>query len=215
MSERVNKQHGSGARARRRGVTLLELMLALSVTAMVGLGVASMLSMISSSTRNAREARSLLLRAHAGQIRLRSYLDSSLRMLGYDAAQGLAIWLHDQRTVDSVNLSEVRVFWYDGGARTLSVEWVSFPEAWTELQIQAVDTVVPDGSDYFAVMEAQRAAGMTATLELVEDVTWLGMSFDVPTITDATRMTMEMELAMDDEDGRKRTLSTFGLANHQ
>jgi len=198
----------------RRGVTLLELMLALSITAMVGLGVASMLAMISSSTQDARDARSLLLRAHAGQIRLRSYLDTSLSLLQYDAAQGLAVWLHDQRTPDSVNLSEIRVFWFDDVAGTLSVEWVSFPAGWTELQIQAFDTVVPTGSDFFAEMEAQRAAGMTATLELIEGLTWHEMTFDNAVITDVTRVTAQMEFEVAEGD-RRRTLSTFGLANHQ
>lgn len=211
MSEGTMKQSGR----RRRGVTLLELMLAISVTMMVGLGTASMLAMISSSTSSAREARSLLLRAHAGQIRMRSYLDSSLRLLAWDTDQGLAIWLHDQRSTDQVNLSELRVFWYDDVAQTLSVEWVNFPEAWTELQVQTFDVVVPDGTDYFAVMEAQRAAGMTATLELVEDVTWFDLDFDDPTITDATRVTMTMELLMDENGGKKQTLAAFGLANHR
>ena len=211
MSWRRANQHGRS----RRGVTLLELMLALSITAMVGLGVASVLAMISSSTKSAREARSLLLRAHAGQIRLRSYLDSSLRLLQHDPDQGLAVWLHDQRTTDAVNLSEIRVFWYDAEEETLAVEWVSFPENWTELQIQVFDTVVPDGSDYFVVMEAQRAAGMTASLELVEDVIGVDLTFDNETITDAKRVTLEMELTIDEEDSTKRTLSSFGLSNHQ
>ncbi|MCB9838499.1 MAG: type II secretion system protein [Phycisphaeraceae bacterium] len=200
---------------RRRGVTLLELMLALSVTVMVGVGVASMLAMISASTRDAREARSLLLRAHAGQIRMRSYLDSALRLLQYDPDQGLAIWLHDQRTEGQVNLSELRVFWYDDVAQTLSVEWVNFPESWTELQVQTFDVTVPDGSDYFAVMEAQRAGGMTASLDLIEDVTWFDLDFDDETITDATRVVMKLELLMDETGGSKRTVSAFGLANHE
>jgi len=199
---------------RRRGVTLLELMLAISITAMVGLGVASMLSMVSSSTQSSRDARSLLLRAHAGQIRLRSYLDTSLCLLQYDEAQGLAVWLHDQRTLESVNLSEIRVFWFDEVAGTLTVEWVNFPENWTELQIQTFDTTVPAGSDFFLEMEAQRAAGMTATLELIEGLTWHEMTFDNAVITDATRMTAQMEFEVAEGD-RRRTLSTFGLANHQ
>ena len=199
---------------RRRGVTLLELMLAMSITAMVGLGVASMLSMISSSAQSSRGARSLLLRAHAGQIRLRSYLDSSLRLLQYDAAQGLAVWLLDQRTLDSINLSEIRVFWFDDVAGTLSVEWVDFPDTWTDLQIQTFDTVVPAGSDYFAVMESQRAAGMTATLALIEGLTWHEMTYDSVSITGAKRVTVQMEFEVAEGD-RRRTLSTFGLANHQ
>ncbi len=206
----LTKQHAAG----RRGVTLLELMLALSVTAMVGLGVASMLSMISSSTQDARDARSLLLRAHAGQIRLRSYLDSSLSLLQHDADQGLAVWLLDQRTIDEVNLSEIRVFWFDDVTGTLTVEWVSFPEGWTELQIQTFDTVVPVGADYFAEMQAQRAGGMTATLDLIEGMTWHQMNFDAKNILDATRVTAQMEFEVAEGD-RRRTLSTFGLANHQ
>lgn len=209
MSNQI-KRYG----AQRRGVTLLEMMLAIAITAMVGLGVASMLLMISSSTQDSRDARSLLLRAHAGQIRLRSYLDTSLSLLDYDASQGLAAWLLDQRTLGEVNLSEIRVFWFDDVAGTLSVEWVHFPETWTELQVQTFDTVVAQGSDYFLEMEAQRAAGMTKTLVLIEGLTWHEMSFDNKIITDATRVTAQMEFEVAEGD-RRRTLSTFGLANHQ
>jgi len=215
MIDQRRKQSAPWLGGRRRGVTLLELMLALSITAMVGLGVASVLSLIGASSQSAREARSLLLRAHAGQIRMRSYLDESLRLLQHDEDQGLAVWLLDQRTQDAVNLSEIRVFWFDDAAGTLSVEWVSFPEEWTELQVQTFDTVVPDGSDYFAVMETQRAAGMTATMDLVEDVSWVGMSFDDATISEAKRVTLEMELVMDEGEAGQRTLSSFGLANHK
>lgn len=200
---------------RSRGVTLLELMLALAVTAMVGLGVGAMLAMISSSTSSAREARSLLLRAHAGQIRLRSYIDSSLSLLQHDPDKGLVIWLTDQRTIGSVNLSEIRIFWFDEEEQTLSVEWINFPEEWTELQVQTFDVVVPGGSDYFTIFDTQRAGGMTATLELVEDVDSVAFTFDDPTITDATRVTMAMGLVMDDDEEVKQTLATFGLADHE
>jgi type II secretory pathway pseudopilin PulG len=204
------KQHA----VRRRGVTLLELMLALSITAMVGLGVASMLTMISSSTQQTRDARSLLLRAHAGQTRLRSYLDTSLSLLQHDASKGLAVWLLDQRTLEQVNLSEMRVLWFDDVNGTLSVEWVNFPESWTELQIQTFDTVVADGSDYFVEMEAQRAGGMTESLVLIEGLTWHDMKFDAKNVKDAKRVMAQLEFEVAEGD-RRRTLSTFGLANHQ
>ncbi len=205
------KRGGQGAR--RRGLTLLELTLALSVTAMVGLGVAATLTLVGRGSEADREARSLLLRAHAAQTRFRAYLEPALSLLQYDEAEGVALWLHDQETPGKINLSEVRVIWINKVAGKMIVEWVSFPEEWTELQKAAFDTAVDPGTSFFTVMEEQRAAGFTALLDLMDGLEHATMAFDTEDVQQARRAELRMEFLT--SDGRSsETMSTFGLKQH-
>lgn len=194
----------------RRGLTVLELTLALAVTAMVGLGVAATLTLVGAGSSADREARSLLLRAHAAQTRFRAYLEPAVMLLAYDEDEGVALWLHDTDTPGQINLSEARVIWINKIEGRMVVEWVQFPEEWTTLQKQAFDVTVAPTADFFAMMETQRAAGLTATMDLVDGLEFASMTFDAPDVQEARLAELRMEFAT--SDGRiSETMSTFGL----
>ena len=198
---------------RRRGLTTLELVLALLVTTLVGLGVASMLSMVSAGEAADREGRSVLLRAHAAQVRLRAYFNPAKRAMEYRSGEGLSVWLHDQRDEGLVNLSELRIIWTDAADGTMRVEWVDFPDDWTETQILTFDAAMSPDADFFAVMATQRAAGMTASMPLVDGLASADMSFQNagrPNLSE--RVFVRLRFTGDPEE--RETVAAFGLSDY-
>jgi hypothetical protein len=193
------------------GLTIIELLIALVITAMMGLAIGSMMSMVSAVSDSDRAERTALLRVHAGQVRLRAYMDNALCALQHDADDGVAaIWLYDLLTEDSVNLREIRLLTVADGAVT--VEWVSFPDNWNDAMKDAADVVVPAGADFIAAIEAQRALGYTRTTTLLSDVQDAAWSFSDKTVLESPRARLDITI---DADGEAvQALYAFGMKDH-
>lgn len=200
-------------RTDRAGFTLIELLIGVAITAIIALAIAMMLTMVSTATANSRTDRSIVLRGQLAQIRLRSYTEPSLAVLAADPAQGVAIWLEDSNPGGRVHLSELRILWFDPALKQVIAERVVFPGSWTEQMKEAADLALPPDSNFFAVMLAQRQAGMTVTdivLETVSSFT-LTPSAKQPVASDRVRFS----LALDDENGKSTELYVVvGLPNH-
>lgn len=171
----------------RPGLTLVELMLALTVTVVIGAGLASLLTVIGQTTAYDRDARTGSLRAHAAQVRLQAYSDTALCVLQANNDGEFALWLEDGKDSGAVNLTELRVFWIsDEGVMTC--ERVVFPEAWTPAQKEAFDVMVPAASDFFNTITLMRGSGYTETVTIVDGVQNAAIDFDPATPVDATRL---------------------------
>lgn len=218
LSNPTSSQRDARRGAHRPGLTLLELLLALSITAIMGIAVASMLTMVGTVAQSDREGRSVLLRAHAAQARLRAYIDPSLCVLQHDAAsQTLCVWLADQAGPESVNLTEIRVLWFDSTGKTIDVERVQFPQAWPEISRQAADVILPVGADYIAAALAQRALGFTVRQTVVSNVWSAGWGFNTSKgapVTDATRASLSTLLGVDSVKA-VNMLHAFGIPNRK
>lgn len=202
----------------RRGLTLVELMLSLAILAVAGLALSSMLAMVGSATQSDREGRSTLMRSHAAQTRLRAYLEPSLCVLQHDALRGaLAIWLADVRAPNVVNATEFRVIWFDAAAKTLTVERVEFPEAWTQTQRDASDINMSSIGDFIAAMVAYRSVGYTRSETIARGVRSMSWGFNVPplaSVQGATRV--RAVLGMETPSGATQDfLAAMGLASYR
>ncbi len=202
----------------RRALTLVELMLSLAILAVAGLALSSMLAMVGTATQADREGRSVLLRTHAAQTRLRAYMEPSLCVLQHDAVRGaLALWLADTRAPNIVNATEMRVLWFDPTAKTLTVERVEFPEAWTQTQKDAADINMPASTDFAAVMIAFRSAGYTKRDVLARGMRTLTWGFNVAPmapVQGATRVraTLGMESS---SGGVQEFMTAMGLSGYR
>ncbi len=198
----------------RKGFTSVELLIALVITAMVGVGVASMMRMVADASEGDADRRSVLVRAHAAQARLKAYVGGALNVLQHDAAQGVAVWLHDQRAENNVHLSELRVLWWDKATSSILMERVQWPENWTDLMIESADVVVPKASDFFVAMIAQRDQGFTVIEPLVDDVEDFTVEFQGATPTASERL--RIRLVLRTASGRtEEILLAFGLPYHE
>lgn len=222
MTRRV-KHSGKRAGASRRGLLMVELLIALAITAMVGLGVASMMTMVGRSELENRDSRSVLLRTHAMQVRMRSYFQPALAILDYQgvgggmlggATPGMALWLHDERPEDNVHLTELRVIWFDEDAGSLSIERVAFPEGWSKAMKQAADIALPADADYFQVMETKRAEGHTKIDIIGDEIADFAATFNQKNPIDSERVALA--LWVEDSSGETHeVLMAFGLPNHR
>jgi len=197
-----------------RALTLLELMLALAITGMIGVGIASTMTMVAAGARGERDGRSAVLRTHAVGVRLHAYLDDALCVLQHDAEQGVALWLHDPGREGVVNLSEIRVIWWDAQNQRLSVERVRLPDTWPPLLKATHDAPVPASSDFFAVIRQQRDAGLTSTRSLMEQVQQFQASFDAAEVQSAERVDLVVGEQVE-EIGVFQSLLTFTLTEHR
>lgn len=103
---------------RRRGTTLVELLMALIVSALVAGSVASLLNVLGGALREQDQLASQLVRTAGGHARLSDHLLRSRAILGLSATQ-VALWIPSEDFVvsnsykeayDQVNAREIR--WY-------------------------------------------------------------------------------------------------------
>lgn len=195
----------------RAGLTLVELLIALMITALMGLAIGSMMTTVGAATGRESAERAALLRAHAGQVRLRAYMDNALSILQHDDDNDAAvIWLYDNLVQDTVNVREIRLITVDEGE--ITVEWVQFPDNWTDIMRDAADTVLPPAADFFAAMAAQRALGQTRTTTLLSHVQDAAWTLSASPAQSATRA--RLALTLDAQGSPVQTLYAFGLKDH-
>ena len=198
-----------------RGMTLLELLIALVITAVISLTIAAVTTAIARGVDAENEGRSALQRTVAAHSRLRTYIHPSRCFLDADASRGFVVWLSDTRVNNRVNLSEVRVFWFnpedpDGD---LTVEWAKWPEEWDEQALASADTELTGADDLFDAMEALRGQGHTGSAVLADRVESLAVEFDTQTIEEAERVRLAMTIDAG-ESGPSGILMAFGLTGH-
>ncbi len=202
--------------AAARGMTLLELLIALAITAMVSLAIAAVTTSIARGMESMHTARSALQRTVAAHTRLRAYMGTALCVLDADPQKGFAIWLGDTRANGRVNLSELRVFWFDPESLDgdLTVEWAEFPEDWDDQALAAADLELTGVDDYFDSMATLRSAGHTGTAILADEVRSFSVAHEGASLQDASRIRMEMGIDTGEAEPRE-ILMAFGLSSHR
>lgn len=202
----------------RRALTLVELLLASAITAMVALAVASMMTSVSAVSLADRETRSSLLRAHAAREALRAYVEPSIAaiQISPDAAT-IVLWIEDDISPGMANLFEIRAVRYDSAAKTIVAERVELPIGWHAAQKQQSNTIVTAAMDPLGMIAGMRAANMTRQVVLASGVSSVAWSAsDAPT-RNATRLRVEIELEAAEPaiEEPTRFVFAFGLPNHR
>ena len=112
----------------RRGMTLLEVLLAIAITGMVGAGVTAMMSALSSSMIEHHDTRSSTLRAGLSQARLSSYVTRCRCLLDCESSR-LVLWLEDADGDDAIDATEVRWIQHDAAAEHVQINWITDPQS--------------------------------------------------------------------------------------
>src|SRR5438552_9817226 len=89
-------------RLHSRGLTLLELLLAMTITVMIGAGMVAMLGAVNSGVGDRRDTRLTMMRAAAARSRITDYLGPSRCVLAISGAN-LTLWLADTRKSGTVH----------------------------------------------------------------------------------------------------------------
>ncbi len=101
----------ANSRASRKAFTLVEVMLTIGSTAMIGLGIAYMLAATSYGTDGDKELRSAVVKQHLITGRLNAAIRSSRMVLASGTSgsdEYMVIWMADTTDDDEPNLSEIR-----------------------------------------------------------------------------------------------------------
>ncbi len=199
----------------RRGLTFLEFLIAIAITAITSLAVGVVTTSIARGMSSMNDTRSALQRSLVAHARIQSQLIPAFCVLVHDAHRGVAVWQHDNRANGSVNLSELSILWFEpGGDGDLTLEWVTFPEEWTEDQLAAADIELTGIDDHFQHMLDQRALGHTTSTVVADGVTALDAAGNELTLADSNRVRLELTVGVG-EDEAETLLMAFGLINHR
>ena len=156
----VNSLHpGTGGnrrgmtRRRFRGLTLVELMLALGLTGIIGTAVAAMLVSVSYGTSSRTDMRRVLVKHKMLATRLAASVRGSRQVL--DAGDGwLMLWTTDADGNEQPNVSELQYVELDAETNALRSHRAEFPGGWTQDQVDAADTAYDTSADWASVAES-------------------------------------------------------------
>lgn len=213
--KRLNRNHMQAAPrpARFRGLTLLELLLALAITAIVGLAMSTAMTATARGMTNAGDMRSALQRANVAYTRLQGYTMRSHALLQNDPKSGFVLWDNDENPGGRVNLSEIRVFWFDPALGELSVERLSLPEGWTQEMKDDYDEELSPGENFMAALKDERGFGYTQSEMISDGLAGWAIEFDESDPQMASRF--RLQLTVQTSDGATSpVMMTFGLINH-
>lgn len=161
----------------KRGLTLLELLLAISITAMVAAAITGMMSVVSAGVGTRRDARDVMIRAHTAQIRLEGYLLPARCVLRASGGN-LTLWLHDARESQTVHASEIRWLTYDAGTGSILLQRVAMPDVWSKAQTQLEDDEFPMTTNWDLVLKQYQSLGWISSLTLVDGLSAATVQLD-------------------------------------
>lgn len=146
MKHRSTKRRGNAhARAAcSRAMTLVELLLAMSMTSIVALTAGGMLTAVSYGSSERTDIRGLVVRQELISHRIAAAIRASRGVLESDNNQ-LVLWVSDANNDQKAQLSEVRWIELDPDTKLISSTKLVFPSTWTTEQIAAADKAYTTG----------------------------------------------------------------------
>lgn len=210
----IQLQHpysGALCKSGSRGLSLLELLLSLAITAVVATAVTGMLGAVSTGIEGGRSTRSVMILANAAASRLSAYITPSRCVLGVDGAD-VALWFDDARESKTVHASEIRWLQFDQDAGAYVVNYVKFPDGWTKAACELADAEYPANSNWSAVLATYTAKGFIATRTLVDQLASVDVTLD-GNLAQASRV-VSIEFAFETETGAVNVPVTSSLTQH-
>ena len=151
----------------RRGLSLLEMLLAIGITSIIGAAIASMMAAATNSLSANDDGRQSAIRLATTQVRLGAYIAPSFCILD-KGDSFLTLWTEDSRESDTVHASEVRWIQFDREKKELNVLFVDFPDDWSQAMIDAVDIECTSMTNYESLLTELRSDDVVDSISLVD-----------------------------------------------
>ncbi|MCA9294791.1 MAG: type II secretion system protein [Phycisphaerales bacterium] len=203
---------GRTTRVQRRGMTTVELLIAVTITVVIGLSMTTVLTSVARGLSSTNGERSAMQRANVLSHRMLSYTETALAVIAADE-RGLAIWLHDESGEGKVNLLELRALCFDDDEQMMVMRRVEFPEAWTDEEQAAANTVVTSVEDPFTVMDQQEALGYVTTVPIVDGVSGFAVESSGASAVESPRFAVHVDVVIE-MDHSEEVLLAVGLPMH-
>ncbi len=123
-----------------QGFTLVETVLAVSITTLVGLAVAGASVALSSATSDGQDYFDCIQGARSTMRQLRAGVQSARLVLGVSNDQtALTSWARDANADGRINLTELAFTQYDAEAKTVTTYTIVFPDTWDPSMLAVYD----------------------------------------------------------------------------
>lgn len=178
-------RHSFGRRT--AGFTLVELLLALALSSVVGLLTAMMLAQLSAATRDQSDIRRAEIARQVAVARLGAFARSTSMALASDASH-LVLWKGDVNGDGRPNLSELRRLTWDAGAQD-----VRTCESPANLD-PALDQTYQLTDDFLAIAAAHAGSPAFPESVALQHVTAAQWQFDTPSAQTARLIRLQVTL---------------------
>lgn len=152
---------------RRRGLTLVELLVALAVTALVAAGVASLLAGLGTGLAVGADTRTGMLASVSTHRRLVECLTPGVVVLRADGDQAL-VWFGDETAGGAVEASEAAWLTLDVERGELGLETVEFPEDLPPFERALLDRQLVEDEDDRRTLAELRGRGFVRRVVLAD-----------------------------------------------
>jgi prepilin-type N-terminal cleavage/methylation domain-containing protein len=174
-----------------RGLTLLELMLALVITALVAGAISGMMHAVTTGVVTRRDNRSTMVGANAAAMRLSGYIAPARCILDLDG-RDLVIWLNDARSGGTVHATEVRWLLFDADAGTIDVYFVDFPDGWSQAACDLADNEYRMDANWATVLSSYQSKGWITSMSLVDELDDMAITLDQVQPLDARHVNFDL-----------------------
>lgn len=179
---------------KRRGLSLLETLLAISITSVIGVAISSLMAATTNSLSSRDDGRSSAVRLATTRIRLGAYIAPSLCVLDKSTDQ-IVLWFEDSRESSTVHASEIRWITFDDEDNILSVQFVDFPDNWTQAMVDAADIECTSLTDYGSLLSSFKSSDHVTAVPLVDSMNSCNFWINQLNPLDATRVSIRFSLA--------------------
>ena len=181
-------------------MTIIETVLAMTITAMVGGAISTMMAAVSDELTANQGTRSSLIRAGLAQSRLSSYIARSHCVLDLEPTS-VTLWLEDSRDGNTVHATEIRWITLDSDTGTLESHFVCFPDTWSEAAKLQADTEYTTASNinWKMVLKSFQDRGLSCSLPLVEGIISMEFTGNEVSSLDTTLIEASMSLSVMDQ----------------
>ncbi len=198
----------------RRGLTFLEFLLALTITAMITAAIAVMVSAVSVGETSRRDNRGYIVRTYSSKSRLSAYVARCRAVLEVDGSDAV-VWLNDWRGGDTVHATEIRWFIFDNLTNSIKVYYVDFPDAWTAVAQALEDLEYSSSQDWSAVLNTYMAADHVSSITLVDGVGNVQITTDQAAAIDSIVINFDIEFEMASSGEPVHQVITIRILRHE
>lgn len=177
----------------RTAFTLVELMIALTITAMVAACIAIMVNSVAAGTIGAQDGRRHLVRMQSLESRLLGTVHSASCILAAGNAY-IVYWTGDANCDNNLQLSELGLLELDN-TNTLQQYHTVFPANFSLAQIASANTTYATNTNWYAAAQTAKSTGYFPATAVARNITTFNVTLDNVTPTAALLATFTVQLS--------------------
>ncbi len=199
----------------RGGMTLMELIIGLAITAVVAGVLAILINSTAAGTNSQNDGRRALVKMQSFKAQVGDVLSNARSILAV-GSNYVVYWVGDQAGAvtpanGAVNLSELRLLEVDTTTGNLNLYAVQWPAGFSNASILSADQTYAAGTAWYAACQTAKSGGYFSPTLIATNVTSLAAVLDAASCTQAKMISIVLNFS-DTVNSRQAVLSAC-LAN--